>query len=91
MKFFKENNQTMLDSFKLFLQKLLILKLFTDYNNKNENTINSFNELNIENLLSLLNMEKFYQLLKINGGGDNFINIFEVLSKIINFNGVFHG
>ena len=90
MNYFKVNNQQMLDSFKLFLQKILILKLFTDYNNINEN-INSFNELNIKNLLSLLNMEKIYELLKKNDKDDNFINIFEVLSKIINFNGVFHG
>ena len=76
------NNQQMLDSFHFFLQKLLIIKLITNYDKNNEEIINSFNELSIEQLLSILNMENLYKELTYNKNNINFIDIFNDLPKL---------
>ena len=86
------HEQLMLDSFHYLLQKLSIIKLITDYDNKNDDKIfNNFNELSIEKLLYELDMEKFYKLLM----NDNelkisFIHIFEILPKTFNDNDKFY-
>ena len=90
--YLEENAQLISDSFKLFLQKLLIIKLITDYQLKDEKIINSFNELNIEKICSILGFGEFYKLLKIKDNNKiNLINILETLSKILNFKNMFFG
>ena len=85
MKYFEKNNNKINEYFKFLLKKILIIKLLTDYKNKNEKIIESFNELSIENIFSMLNMDKFYKSLKKNNDNEiNFINILE-FSKILNF------
>ena len=74
----------MIDSFHLFLKKLSIIKILTDYENKHENIINKYNELNIEELLLFLNLKKLNDiLLKNNKNEINFINIIKIFPKKI--------
>ena len=90
--YFEEHNKQMTDCFKLLLQKLSIIKLITDYKNKNDEIINSFNKLNIENLLLILNMDNFNNLLQKNDENEiKFANIFEILSQTTNIKEKFNG
>ena len=84
IKYFETHNEEMIDSFHLFLKKLSIIKILTDYENKHENIINKYNELNIEELLLFLNLKKLNDiLLKNNKNEINFINIIKIFPKKI--------
>ena len=85
-KYIMENNEEMVNIFKIFLQKLTLIKLITDYNNKNDEIIKSFNEFSIEQFLTLLNIDNLYILLSKNINEINFLDIFVYLPKIFNSN-----
>ena len=87
-KYIINNNNDMINIFKTFLQKLILIKLITDYNNKNDDIIKSFNELSIEQILSLLNIDNLYILLKNENNLINFLDIFIFLPKIFNSNDI---
>ena len=90
-KYLKDNNKQLLNYLNIFLKKFCLIKLLTDFNNKNEDIINSFNELSIDNLLSLLDMGNLYELLPKNENNEiNFIDIINILPKIFNPNEVFY-
>ena len=78
-KYIIENNEEMFYIFELILKKFIFIKLITDYNNKNDEIINSFNELNIEQIISILNMDSLNKLLN---KGNNNINLFNILEFI---------
>ena len=80
----KNNHDKILKCFHLILQKLSLIKVLTDFSNKNEDIINTFNKLNIENLLSILNIEKLNIILK--NENNNIINILEYFPQIFNLN-----
>ena len=76
-KFFNNNTDMMHNCFKYFLQKLAILKLIIDFNNKNENIINNFNSLSIENLLIELELNNKISINEKN-------NLLEILKILFN-------
>ena len=84
-KYIMENNEEMVNILKIFLQKLTLIKLITDYNNKNDEIIKSFNEFSIEQFLTLLNIDNLYILLSKNINEINFLDIFVYLPKIFYF------
>jgi hypothetical protein len=89
-KYIKDNNKLMLKHFNFFLKKFALIKLLSDYNNNNEEIINSFNELTIENLFSILELESLYEILPKNNNNEiNFIDIAKYLPKIFNENEIF--
>ena len=88
--YLKEKNNLIINYFNYFLKKFCLIKVITDFSNKNQEIINSFNELTLENLFSLLGMEDFYNILyEINHNEINFIDILKNLSKIFNKNDLF--
>ena len=87
-KYIRDNNEVMIDIFKIFLQKLTLIKLLTDYNNKNDDIIKSFNEFALEQLLSLLNIDNLYILLHKDINEINFLDVFVYLPKIFNSNDI---
>ena len=90
--FFESHNQQMVDSFKYFLQKLTIIKIFTDFKNNNDKIINSFNDLNIEKLLSIINMDNLINLFQKNEKNEiKFLNIIAILQKEFNLKSFFNG
>ena len=89
MNFFEKNNQVLLDSFKYFLQKLLLIKIITDYNKKNEDFINQFNDLNINDYFEMLDINNFNFEKDMNE--IKFIKILQALSKTLNISKIFEG
>ena len=90
--FFESHNQQMVNSFKYFLQKLAIIKLFTDFKNNNDSIINSFNDLSIEKLLVILNMDNLINLFQYNEKNEiKFLSIIEALQKEFNLKNFFNG
>jgi len=90
--FFESHNQQMINSFKYFLQKLIIIKFFTDFKNHNDTIINSFKDLNIEKLLSILNMDNLINLFQKNQKNEiKFLSIIEVLQKEFKLKQIFNG
>ena len=89
--YLKENNNQMLDYLNMFLKKFVVIKLVTDFNNKNDNIINSFNKLTLKELLSDLDENNFYKLFQKNENDQiNFIDIFDILPRIFNDNEIFY-
>ena len=89
-KYLKDNNNLIINYFNNFLKKFCLIKVITDFSNKNQEIINSFNELTLDNLFSLLDMEDFYNILsEINNNEINFIDIWQNLPKIFNENDLF--
>ena len=87
-KYVIDENQKLLDYFNDFLKKFLIVKLVTDFTNKNECIINTFKELSTKNLISFLEMDDLFKFLpseeiKLN-------DIINNLAKIFNENEVFY-
>ena len=85
-KYMKDNNDEMNKLFEIFLKKLMFYKLITDYNNKNNDIVKSFNELSIEKILSVLNIDNLYLLLSKGKDKINFLDIFEFIPKLFNLN-----
>ena len=75
----------------MFLKKFVIIKLLTNFSNKNDNIINSFNKLTLKDLLSDLDANNFYKLFPKNENDEiNFIDIFDILPRIFNDNEIFY-
>ena len=90
--FFESHNEQMAISFQYFLQKLTIIKLFTDFKNNNEAIIHTFNDLNIETLLLILNMDNLLNLFQKNEKNEIlFLNIIEALQKEFKLKTFFNG
>ena len=87
-KFIIENNGEMIHIFEILLKKLTLIKLITDYNNKNDDVIESLNKLTIEQILSILNMDNLYLLLKNDNKTISFLDIFKYLPKLFNLNDI---
>ena len=87
-KFVINRNDELIDIFEIFLKKLTLIKIITDYNNKNEDIIEKFNELSIEQILSTLNLDNLYVLLKLDNNKINFWDIFHFLPKLFNCNDI---
>ena len=85
-KYMKDNNDEMNKLGEIFLKKLMFYKLITDYNNKNNDIVKSFNELSIEKILSVLNIDNLYLLLSKGKDKINFLDIFEFIPKLFNLN-----
>ena len=87
-KHLKEDNLYFIEYFNSFLKKFCLIKLISDFQNKNENIINNYNDLSTENLLSLLNMDD----LKINLSSNEVLmsDIINILPKTFNSSEVFH-
>ena len=91
MKYIIDNNEEMVKIFEIFLQKLIFIKLITDFNNKNDNNIDilkSFNELSIEQMLSFLDINNLFILLNKGKEGINFLDIFIYIPKLFNSNDI---
>ena len=65
-RFLAENNEQMSNYFKKYLHKLLILKIITNYDNKNKEINYNIKDLSMEELFSLLNIDCLYQSLSKN-------------------------
>ena len=87
-KYMKDNNDEMNELFEFFLKKLMFYELVTDYNNKNNDIMKSFNELTLENILSILNMDNLYLLLSKGKDKINFLDIFKFIPKLFNLNDI---
>ena len=82
-KYINDNNKQMNDYLKLYLQKLLVIKLTTKYDIKIEDLDNiNFNSLSIEQLFNELNLENLYKILNKNENEINFIDLLEKSTKI---------
>lgn len=82
-KYINDNNKQMNDYLKLYLQKLLVIKLSTKYDIKIEDLDNiNFNNLSIEQLFNELNLENLYKILNKNENEINFIDLLEKSTKI---------
>ena len=64
-KYLQENNKHILNDLNSFLTKFCLIKLISDYKNKNENIINNINGLPIQSILSLLDMNDLLKQLPI--------------------------
>ena len=87
-KYLKEDNVLIMEYYNLFLKKFCLIKLISDYHNKNEDIINNFNELSTEKILSLLNMDD----LKSNLYSNKVLmsDIINALSKTFNSEEIFN-
>ena len=52
--------------FSDYVKKFCFVKLISDYQNKNEEIINSFNELSLKNILSIIDMDELVKILPEN-------------------------
>ena len=86
--YLKDNNKQLLNYFNNFLKKFIIIKLISDFSNKNEDIINSFNELSIKNLMSLLGIENLFNFLPKDEF--NLMDIINNLPKIFNPEDIFY-
>ena len=94
MEYVEQNNEKIIDVIKLFLQKFTLIKLITDYNQKQDDNI----IMNKTNNLYRLNIKEYFELLGINN--PNFENntdnikiktLIELLSKELNISNIFEG
>ena len=82
--FLKDNNKMFIDYLKIYLQKMLLIKIISKYDNNKDNIFYKINSLSIENLFDELNMQNLYKILPKNNNKEiNIIDIFEILPKFI--------
>ena len=80
-KFLSKNNTLLNKYLKLFLQKLFIIKILTNYNNPKKTELNhNIKEFSISQYFSLLNMDNLSKTLSQNN--DNEINFSDLFDKI---------
>ena len=84
--FLIDNNQQLVDYLRLYLQKLFIIKILTNYNNKNTEINCNIKELSLEQLFTLLNMTDLYSSLSKSDEGIVIIfkDLIENAQKLIN-------
>ena len=82
LKYLNDNYVQINHYIKLFLQKLLLIKIITKYDNKKDDIIININinNLTIENLFTELNIDNLYQLLSKDLNKE--INIIDTMEKI---------
>jgi len=71
-----------------FVKKFCFVKLISDYQNKNEEIINSFNELSLKNILSIIDMDELVKILPENNILIN--DIINNLPKLFNSSEIFY-
>ena len=77
--FLNAKNKQMNEYLKLFLQKLLTIKIVTSYNKKNN--IKMIHSLSLEQLFNELNLESLYKLLSKTDNNEKDINFLDLLQK----------
>ena len=77
-KYLLDENSKLLYYFNDFLKKFLIVKLSTDFTNKNECIINTFNELSTKNLISFLEMDELFKFLP----SDEIIKLNDIINNL---------
>ena len=82
------NNEYIMNYLNSFLKKFCLIKIISDYQNKNEDIINNFNEISLNNILSFINMDDLLKNLEQNEIKIN--NIINILPKIFNSSDVFY-
>ena len=87
-KYLEEDNQKIMKDLIDFLKKFCFVKLISDYQNKNEEIINSFNELSLKNILSIIDMVELVKILPENNILIN--DIISNLSKAFNSNEIIY-
>ena len=80
IEFLNNNNKQINNYIELFLQKLLMIKIITKYDNKKDNITFNINNLQINTLFSELNLDNIYQ--KLSKDSNNEINIIDIMEKI---------
>ena len=83
MLFLKENNKMINNYLVLYLQKLLMIKILSKYNNNKDNLFYNINSLSVEYLLNELNLQNLSKILIKNE--NNEINIIDLFAKLPNF------
>jgi len=86
--YLKDNNSKINDYFKLFLNKLLIIKIITNYNSEKSIILNKkISDLTMEEIFTELNIQNLYNSLKNENNEIDYTKIFEVLSnKLTSYN-----
>ena len=84
IQFLKNNNKMCNDYLEMFLQKLLLIKIISKYDNNKDNLFYNINSLSTEKLFDELNMKNLYPIIPKNKDNEiNIIDIFEILPKYI--------
>ena len=72
------------DCLKMFLQKMLLIKTISKYDNNKDNLFYNINNLSIEKLFEELNLKNLYKIVPKNENNEiSIIDIFEMIPKII--------
>ena len=87
-KYLKEENKLLMENLNSFLKRFCFIKLISDYENKNENIINSFNSFSFANILQIIDMDDLIKLLPQNE--ITIDDIIDKLPKIFNPNDIFY-
>jgi hypothetical protein len=89
--YFTKNNKYMINNcFNFILQKFLIIRIITDFDNTNEDILNNFNNLSTEKMLSLIGIDNLYKSISKNKNNEiNFNDIFKELPKLFKNEEVF--
>ena len=82
--YFTKNNKYMIkDCFNFLLQKLLIIRIITDFDNINEDILNNFNNLSTEKMISLVGIDNLYKSITKNKNNEiSFNDIFKEIPKL---------
>ena len=80
--FLNNNNKIIIDYLKLFLQKLLYIKIIMKFDYKKTDIFNNINNMSLENLFSELINDNFYQKLSKNNNNEN--NIKDIIDNLAN-------
>ena len=80
--YLKDNNSKINDYFKLFLNKLLMIKIITNYNSEKSIMFNKkIHDLTMEEIFTELNIQNLYDALKNENNEIDYTKIFEILSN----------
>ena len=89
--YLNDNNNFIINYFNYFLKKFFLIKLLTDFSNKNQETLNSFNNLTLENLFSLIDMDGLFKIISKSDNNEiKMIDIINNLPSIFNKNDLFY-
>ena len=83
--YLKDNNSKINEYFKLFLNKFLIIKIITNYNNEKSIKLNKkINDLTMEEIFTELRIQNLYDKSKNENNEINYTKIFEIISNKLN-------